>query len=197
MHTKNTMTIQKNNDQQFSDQRVLEFHRCRHALITLLRKKLRQEQEEAQISDPEKIEAAIYIFLERLNYTWEIVGASTDNWLDVKRKFVVYLAARHRFKGYFTRRRSDNRHFFNELELAIVDYWHAVTGIRLKIPDDQFCTPDQPKKPRWYAIFEHNARASAALLERKRLQALEKQSVSDGDQSESKNKSKRSRTSSK
>lgn len=175
MDIKTTMTIPENNGQEFGDARILNFHRCRHALITMLRNKLKQEQADKGIHDQEKIEREIYIFMERLNYTWEIVGASTENWLEVKLKFVVYLAARHRFKGYFTTRRSDKLCYFNELELAIVDYWHAITGVWLKIPANKFCTPDQPKKPRWYAIFEHNAKASAALLERKRLQALEQQ----------------------
>lgn len=143
-----------------NEQLLVEFYKARTHLLELLQQRLGGNN------------TMIDQFMNRLHYILEIVGATTDDWLAIKRRLVVCIGKKLQGRRLFTKRRSDHRSFYNDLELAVIDYWTSITGVRPFIRASHFCLPDQPKKKQYYAIFEHNARASAALLERKRQKDL-------------------------
>jgi hypothetical protein len=141
------------------DPRIVEFHRARRVLYDNLRAKLPDNWD------------LVEIFMQRLHYLIEIIGTRTDDWLNIKQRLALYLPPVIANKRLMTRKRSDLRYFHNDTELAIIAYWAAITGVRPFIKPEKFCYEDTPKKKRHYIVFERNARASAALLERKRLEA--------------------------
>ena len=145
-------------DDYTNEELLASFHKSRESLLEILRQKLSGDTE------------LVDLFMERLHYTLEILGATTENWLTIKTALIKYLNTRITTKGLFTQRRSDDRSFYNDFELAVIGYWACVTGVRPFIPAKQFCNPDDPIRKQYHAIFERNAKASAALLERKKQQ---------------------------
>lgn len=140
----------------WQDPLIVEFHSARTKLYDCLIEKLD--------GDMELIEQ----FVDRLHYLWELIGVTTDDWLAIKQRLVISLSAKLRRKRLFTKRRTDRKFYYNELELAIIDYWKSFTGVRPTIRPEHYCEPGAPKKKQYQSIRDHNARASAALLERNR-----------------------------
>jgi len=155
----NTVSPEQRPTAPWQDPLVEEFHRSRNVLLECLRAKLDGEEQHVDA------------FMNRLNYLWEIVGTTTNDWLNIKQKLVFYLDPKLKAKGLLTKRRSDKKFYHNEVEFAILDYWAAITGVRLTIRPERYCQPNDPKRKQYQTIYDKNTLASAALLARKELMA--------------------------
>lgn len=140
--------------QPWVDPLVAEFHRARNVLYAHLVERLGGDTTLADV------------FMDRLHYLCELLGTTTDDWLIIKQRLTLYLGANLKRKKLMTKRRSDRKFYHNHTEHLIIDYWASLTGVRPTIRPEHFCLPDTPKKKQYQSIRDHNARASAALLER-------------------------------
>lgn len=97
----------------------------------------------------------------RVEYVSKYILNSTDDWLRVKREILTVLAPRHR--SLFSRRhKTSKKHFLNDLEHEVMDFWETLTGVRLKMDPQNLHTSQDERPPRYWGLMELNKQRQMA-----------------------------------
>lgn len=93
--------------------------------------------------------------LEKIKYVASYIQNATDDWLDVKKQILITLRPEER-KMFSRRHKTSKKHFLNEKELYIIEFWKEITGVCLKIEPEKLHTKTDERPPRYWGLFELN-----------------------------------------
>ena len=92
---------------------------------------------------------------EIIDYVMEYVDGNSDEWFDIKKELLKLSPPKERSR--FSRRHySTKKHFINDFEREIMQYWEDSTGVELKIDESRLHPESWVKKPPGWGLAEFN-----------------------------------------
>ncbi len=106
---------------------------------------------------------------DKIEYASKYIENQTNDWFQVKKELLSIMSPKER--SLFSRRhKTSKKHFINDFEKKVIEFWFSLTKVNLQIDDSKLHTSEDERPPRYWGLMKYNKiRSEKAALASKEI----------------------------